>query len=223
MSLDLTTLLSFTLLWLAIVPTPGANMLMVTHVAMTRTGRHVALALLGNMLGIALLASLALLGWAAILEAFPWLRLGVTIFGGLYLMWFGWKLLDRARKPDSSSDAKSSREPVSTSLDFASARADYRKTIILGFVTALSNAQAILFITSIYAVTGILHANLATGLASIVIMIVCNSAYLGALGWLFRRSAIRNGYQRFRRYLEGVMGGLFVFFGARLLWRALGR
>ena len=119
MSLDLTTLLSFTLLWLAIVPTPGANMLMVTHVAMTRTGRHVALALLGNMLGIALLASLALLGWAAILEAFPWLRLGVTIFGGLYLMWFGWKLLDRARKPDSSSDAKSSREPVSTSLENA--------------------------------------------------------------------------------------------------------
>jgi len=210
LTFDLPTLLSFTLLWLAIVPTPGANALMVTHVAMTRTGRHVALALLGNILGIALLASLALLGWAAILEAFPWLRLGVTIFGGLYLMWFGWKLLDRSRKP-------------TPPLAAGSTPADYRKTVLLGFVTALSNAQAILFITSIYAVTGILHANLATGLASIVIMIVCNSAYLGALGWLFRRSAIRNGYQRFRGYLEGVMGGLFVFFGARLLWRALGR
>ena len=30
--LDLPTLASFTLLWLAIVPTPGANALMVTHV-----------------------------------------------------------------------------------------------------------------------------------------------------------------------------------------------
>lgn len=209
-TLDLPTLLSFTLLWLAIVPTPGANALMVTHVAMTRTGRHVALALLGNMLGIALLASLALLGWAAILEAFPWLRLGVTVFGGFYLMWFGWKLLDRARKPTPPLAARSTP-------------ADYRKTVLLGFVTAISNAQAILFITSIYAVTGILHANLATGMTSIVIMILCNATYLGALGWLFQRSAIRTGYQRFRRYLEGVMGGLFVFFGARLVWRALGR
>ena len=209
--LDLPTLASFTLLWLAIVPTPGANALLVTHVAMTRTGKHVAFALLGNLAGIALLASLALLGWAALLEAFPWLRLGVSIFGGLYLMWFGWKLVDRARNAPTA--ALSPRDTP----------ADYRKTVLLGFVTALSNAQAILFITSIYAVTGILNANLATGIASIVIMLSCNAAYLGMLGWLFRRETIRAGYARFRRVLEGTMGGLFIFFGGRLLWRALAR
>lgn len=209
--LDLPTLASFTLLWLAIVPTPGANALMVTHVAMTRTGRHVALALLGNMIGIALLASLALLGWAAILEAFPWLRLAVSVFGGLYLMWFGWKLVERSR---------SAHEAAAPS---AATPADARKTVLLGFVTAISNAQAILFITSIYAVTGVLNANLATGLASVVIMIACNATYLGALGWLFRREKIRAGYMRFRRVLEGTMGTLFVFFGGRLLWRALVR
>lgn len=210
LSLDLPVLVSFTLLWLAIVPTPGANALMVTHVAMTRTGRHVVLALLGNMAGIALLASLALLGWAAVLEAFPWLRLAVTIFGGLYLMWFGWKLIERSRSAPAAA--------ITTATP-----ADYRKTILLGFVTALSNAQAILFITSIYAVTGVLNANLATGLASIVIMITCNASYLGALGWLFRREKIRAGYARFRRGLEGTMGTLFLFFGGRLLWRALVR
>ena len=210
MLLDLPVLASFTLLWLAIVPTPGANALMVTHVAMTRTGKHVALALLGNMAGIALLASLALLGWAAILEAFPWLRLAVSVFGGLYLMWFGWKLIERAR---------TTHAPITP----AATPDDYRKTILLGFVTAISNAQAILFITSIYAVTGVLNANLPTGLASVVIMITCNATYLGALGWLFRREKIRAGYARFRRVLEGTMGTLFVFFGGRLLWRALVR
>jgi threonine efflux protein len=210
MPLDLPVLASFTLLWLAIVPTPGANALMVTHVAMTRTARHLALAIAGNMLGIALLATLALLGWAAVLETFPWLRLGVSIFGGLYLMWFGWKLIDRSRQPP---------PPLRTD----DTPADTRKTLLLGFVTALSNAQAILFITSIYAVTGILHANLATGFASILIMITCNTAYLGTLGWLFQRESVRKGYQRFRRALEGTMGVLFVFFGGRLLLKAIWR
>lgn len=210
LALDLSTLLSFTLLWLAIVPTPGANALMITHVAMTRSGKHVALALIGNLAGVASLAGLALIGWAAILNAFPWLRLGVTIFGGLYLMWFGWKLLDRARQPPPPLVARVTP-------------ADLRKTVLLGYVTALSNAQAILFITSIYAVTGILHANLATGLASVAIMLTCNGLYLAALGWLFQREAVRRGYQRFRRAFEGTVGALFLFFGGRLIWRALAR
>ncbi len=209
--LDLPTLASFTLLWLAIVPTPGPNVLMVTHVAVTRTPVHVAFAILGNLAGIALLASLALIGWAAVLEAFPWLRLGVSVFGGLYLMWVGWKLIERSRS------APSTLPPASDAPD------DYRKTALLGLVTALSNAQAILFITSIYAVTGILNANLATGLASIAIMLTCNASYLGALGWLFQRENIRLGYTRFRRVLEGSIGTLFIFFGGRLLWRALAR
>lgn len=211
MPLDLPTLASFTLLWLAIVPTPGPNVLMVTHVAVTRTSAHVAFAILGNLTGIALLASLALIGWAAVLEAFPWLRLGVSVFGGLYLMWVGWKLIGRARLAPSAL-------PLA-----ADAPDNYRKTALLGLVTALSNAQAILFITSIYAVTGILNANLATGVASIAIMLTCNATYLAALGWLFQREKIRLGYARFRRVLEGTIGTLFVFFGGRLLWRALVR
>lgn len=211
MTLDLPTLASFTLLWLAIVPTPGPNVLMVTHVAVTRTPAHVAFAILGNMAGIALLASLALIGWAAVLEAFPWLRLGVSVFGGVYLVWVGWKLIRRARMAPSALPSA------------ANAPDDYRRTFLLGLVTALSNAQAILFITSIYAVAGILNANLATGLASIAIMLACNASYLGMLGWLFQREAIRLGYARFRRVLEGTIGTLFVFFGGRLLWRALVR
>jgi threonine efflux protein len=214
-SLDLSVLSAFTLLWLAVVPTPGPNVLMVTHVAITRTPAHVAFAILGNLSGIALLASLALVGWAAVLEAFPWLRVGVNIFGGLYLMWVGSKLIRRARV-GSAVSASSTREAGNTT-------ADYRRTAVLGLVTALSNAQAILFITSIYAVTGVLNASVATGFATIVIMVCCNATYLGVLGWLFQREKMRAGYARFRGVLDGSIGTLFVLFGGRLLWRALAR
>lgn len=215
MTLDLSVLSTFTLLWLAIVPTPGPNVLMVTHVAVTRTPAHVAYAVFGNLSGIALLASLALVGWAAVLQTFPWLRLGISVFGGLYLVWVGWRLIQRART-GTVALASGPREAGATA-------ADYRRTTMLGFVTALSNAQAILFITSIYALTGVLNANIATGFATIVIMVCCNATYLGMIGWLFQREKMRLGYARFRGVLDGTIGTLFVLFGGRMLWRALVR
>lgn len=215
--LDARVLWSFTLLWLVVVPTPGANTLMVTHVAMTRTPVHVAAAIAGNMAGIVLLAGGALLGWAALLDAFPWLRLAVQMLGAAYLVYFGWRLIMRSRAPDTVPAAKAANAPASASVG------DLRRTLALGFLTSLSNAQAIAFITGIYAVTGILQANVATGLASVAIMIVCNASYLGMIGWLFRRPRVRVAYARFRRAIEGTVGGLFVVLGGRLLWRELAR
>ena len=223
---DLQVLSAFTLLWVAIVPTPGPNVLMVTHVAVTRTPAHIAYAIAGNLAGIGLLASLALIGWAAILQAFPWLRLGVSVFGGLYLMWVGARLIQRARNSGSAKAAPrqssgTGAEAPGNSVDKTGD--DYRRTVLLGFVTALSNAQAILLITSIFAVSGVLNANAATGLVTVAIMLGCNATYLSALGWLFQREKMRAGYARYRGVLEGLMGSVFMLFGGRMLWRALGR
>jgi threonine efflux protein len=211
--LDLAVLTTLTLLWIVIVPTPGANSLMVTHVALTRGSRHVVLALAGNMLGILLLASCALFGMAYVLEAFPWLRLTVHVLGGVYLVYFGLRLIRQSRRP----------APIPEPLQQESVtdRSTQWRAFVLGFLTAVSNAQAIVFITSIFAASGVLKANLATGLACIVIMLICNASYLAFLAWLFMRSAARQIYQRFHRILEATIGGLFVLFGARLAFREL--
>lgn len=220
-TLDLHILATFTLMWIVVVPTPGPNVLMVTHVAITRTPAHVAYAIAGNMAGIALLASLALIGWAAILEAFPWLRLGVSVFGGLYLVWMGARLVRKARRAGSAEAVPQSAPGLPAGP--GDARADYRRTALLGLVTALSNAQAILFITSFFAVAGVLNANAATGVATVLIILCCNASYLAALGWLFQREKMRAGYARYRGLLEGATGSLFILFGGRMLWRALVR
>jgi threonine/homoserine/homoserine lactone efflux protein len=217
-ALDLPVLASFALSWIVVVPTPGPNVLMVTHVAVTRTPAHVAYAIAGNMAGIALLACLALVGWAAILDAFPWLRLAVSFFGGLYLVWLGARLVRRARSGNGAT-MPTADGAMAAQRHFS----DYGRTAVLGLVTALSNAQAILFITSIYALTGVLNANAATGLATIGIMLACNASYLATLGWLFQRESVRSRYMRYRYLLDGTTGALFVGFGGRLLWRALAR
>lgn len=226
LTLDLHLLSAFTLLWLAIVPTPGPNALLVTHVAVTRTPAHLGYAIAGNVAGIAVLAALALVGWAAILQAFPWLRVTVNALGGLYLVWLGARLLQRAWR----NGGRAAAVPVPAAGDGAAGvrptpntPADYRRTALLGLATALSNAQAILFITSIFAVTGLLRANAATACAAVLIMVGCNAAYLAALGWLFRRERMRAGYARYRRVLEGTIGSVFLFFGGRMVLRALAR
>lgn len=214
MTIDFTVVAAFSVLWAAIVPTPGANSLMVTHIALTRGPGDIARAISGNMAGILLLAMCALLGMAIILNAFPWLRLAVHVFGGLYLIYFGALLLNRSRRADAANPAPDPEGPKQISG---------WKIFGLGFATALSNAQAIVFITSIFAVTGILKANLATGLVCIAVMIVMNSAYLGFLGWLFLRPTPRRLYLRFRRWIEATIGVLFTVFGLRLIIKELVR
>lgn len=212
-SIDPAVVAGFAVLWAAIVPTPGANSLMVTHVALTRGPAHLAWAIAGNMLGIALLALCALLGLAILLEAFPWARLAVNVVGGLYLVYFGARLVGRSRRP-----AGAAAPGAAPGGDTRLAR-----TFALGLATALANAQAIVFITSIFAVAGVVKAGLATGMVCIAAMIALNAAYLGFLGWLFMRPTPRRLYLRFRRFLEGTIGIVFAFFGLRLILRELVR
>ena len=217
MIIDSHALWTFSLLWIAVVPTPGANTLMVTHVAMTRSPAHVALAIAGNMCGIVLLAAGALLGWAAFLETFPWARRAVSILGAAYLVYFGVMLLGRGLRAPALASIASTSSTSGTPRDVAAPR--LRRSFALGFLTAVSNGQAIAFITGIYVVTGVLAANIATGLASVAIMVVCNATYLGLIGWLFRRERVRIFYAAYRRWIEGAVGALFVGLGGRLLWR----
>jgi threonine efflux protein len=206
---------AFFLLWLVIVPTPGANSLMVTHTALSRPAAHVALAITGNVAGILLLASAALLGWGALIETFPALRMAVHVLGGAYLIYFGSRLLQRSWWPPAITASVAESNVIT--------HTEPLKALTLGFVTALSNAQAILFITSIFAVSGVLTASAPTGLAVLATIAACNASYLGLLGWMFQRDSVRRRYQRFRRWFEGGIGVLFAGFGARLIWRELSR
>lgn len=202
----------FALMWAAIVPTPGANSLMLTHIALTQTSRHVGMAIAGNMCGILVLASAALAGMAGLLSAFPWLRLAIHILGAAYLVWFGARLLylGSLASTGGGNDGGGDSSPISLARAWS-----------LGILTQLSNAQAIVFITSIFAAAGVLDASVATGLVCIAAIIVMNASYLSGLGWLFRLPSVRKGYARWRAALLSAMGVLFAGFGVRLLWREL--
>jgi threonine/homoserine/homoserine lactone efflux protein len=218
LQLDTSILAVFTLLWLAIVPTPGPNSLLIMRLALTAGWRDVATALAGNLLAIASYALATLLGLSLLLAAAPSVRLGVYLLGGAYLVWVGLRLVGvgvrRSRHRDtdaglgSAANGSSEARPVD-------------RPFTQGVLTALANVQALFFLSSIFAGVGILRANLATGLAAVGIIVAGNGAYLSLLAWLLQRERPRAFYARYRGVMEIGFGMLFVLFGARLVWREL--
>jgi threonine/homoserine/homoserine lactone efflux protein len=209
MGLDHQVLWAFTLLWLAILPTPGANSLIIVHLALTSSWRSVAAALIGNLCGIACYAMATLLGLAWLLAAAPSVRLAIYGLGGLYLLWVGarlaWRGLKRAQEAE--------RMPAPAQAPSAAGAFAH------GLLTALSNVQALFFLASIFASVGVLSVNFATRLAVVAVIVVGNGAYLTLLAWLMRKPAVRNVYNRYQPGLEVVFGALFMLFGARLVAR----
>lgn len=210
LGIDLRTLSAFAALWLIVVPTPGPNSLMITHVALTQpSARPVAIALAGNLAGVGVWALSGLFGLVALLKALPAAALAVHLCGGAYLAWLGIKLW-RGR-----------RNRVAADDDAPEPRMSGRRAFGVGFGTALSNAQAVFFITSIFAVTGVATANLPTGLVAVAMLLALNGTYLWFLGWALQRRAARAFYERYRRWMERAFGAVFLFFGARLVLMAV--
>ena len=209
MPLDWPLLEVFALLWLAIVPTPGPNTLLILHLAVTATWRDVALALIGNLLAIAFYALATLLGISLLLAAAPSVRLAIHLLGGGYLVHVGIGLVraGSARRNIGASDA----EP--------SLRAE--RPFARGILTALANVQALLFLTSIFAAVGILASSPATKLAAVGIIVLLNGVYLGLLAWLLQRQTARAVFARYRPIMEIGFGLAFAAFGVRLVGREL--
>jgi threonine/homoserine/homoserine lactone efflux protein len=211
LQLDYALLLSFTLLWLAIVPTPGPNSLLIVHLALTAGWRDVAVALAGNLLAIAFYALATLLGLALLLAAAPSVRLGVYVLGGVYLMWAGARLVRSGlawRRADEAGAARTGpRQERGTSA------------FLQGVVTQLANVQALFFLASIFAAVGLLAANTATQIAAVGIILLANGAYLALLAWLMQRERPRAFYARNRDLMKIGFGLMFVVFGLRLVLR----
>jgi threonine/homoserine/homoserine lactone efflux protein len=211
--LDTAVLAAFTLLWLAIVPTPGPNTLLIVHLALTATWRDVAKALAGNLLAIAFYASATLLGLALLLAAAPSVRLGIYVAGGAYLLWVGVRLVRAGLARRRAGEA----EPILASPPSQRAGGPF----VQGVLTALANVQALFFLASIFAGVGLLAANAETRLAAVGVIVVANGAYLALLASLLQREGPRGFYARHRGAMEIGFGLLFSAFGARLVLREL--
>src|SRR5687767_3675812 len=123
------------LLHVAVLLSPGANVLVVSQLAASDRARSAAFAAVGITVGAGVWATCAVLGVNALFQAFPGLRLALQIAGGLYLLYVAQGLW--------RSNNAFAHGHVTSVSSWAALR--------LGLLTNLTNPKAALFFGSVFA------------------------------------------------------------------------
>lgn len=203
-----------------IILLPGPNSLYVLSVATARGVRAGYQGAFGVFLGDTILLALTALGAAGLLRTHPAMFLVVKYVGAAYLTWVGLNLIRtaiqkwRAGTPVAVDSAAAVNEMV------AHMQQPFRRALVI----SLLNPKAILFLLSFfvqfidpaYATPAVPFLILGT------IIMVLSALYLSAL--IFAGARLAQGFSRRKRLsasLSSAVGGLFVWFGAKLATASL--
>jgi len=203
-----------------IILLPGPNSLYVLSVATARGVRAGYQGAFGVFVGETILLCLTALGAASLLRTHPALFMVVKYAGAAYLTWVGINLIRGAIAKWRSGT------PVDVDADAAVSQmvANLQQPFKRALVISLLNPKAILFLLSFFvqfidptydtpAVPFLILGGIIMGLSAL---------YLSAL--IFAGARLAQGFSRRKRLsssLSGAVGGLFMWFGAKLATASL--
>jgi threonine efflux protein len=196
-----TTLATIWVLHIVAMVSPGANFLLVSQLAASNNTRNALRAAAGVAVGAAIWSASAVLGMHAVFSAFPSVRLGLQLMGGVYLLWLASRLW-RAGTPD---------------LGDAGAAMSGWTAFRRGFLTNITNPKSALFFGSVFAASFPANPSHTLQVAAVA-MIVCNAlTWHTLLAYLFSRPRVRQAYARHKDRANRVAGVLLCGMGASLL------
>lgn len=202
-----------------IILLPGPNSLYVLSVATARGVRPGFQGAFGVFVGDTILLALTALGAASLLRTHPAIFMVVKVAGAAYLSWVGLNLLRGALAGFRSTQAPIEQNTVASSSQAPSAAAHLQRPFRRALVISLLNPKAILFLLSFfvqfidpaYAQPEVPFLILST------ILMVFSAVYLTAL--IFAGARLAQTFSERRRLsagLSSLVGGLFLWFGAKL-------
>ncbi|MCG8492795.1 MAG: LysE family transporter [Sneathiellales bacterium] len=204
---DFSSLFTIALAFIIAVATPGPATLAVATISMS-SGRKPGLMFgLGLSAGLAFWGLVAATGLGAILQASTYALTALKILGGLYLLWLA---LNAAR---------SASRKNSVLKEVTQAKHNFRRGLLLN----LSNPKAVVAWMAVLALglgneQSSLHIFIAAG-TCILLGILINCGY----ALIFSTPGAMKGYQKTRRWIEGVVAGLFAIAGFGLIRSAFAR
>lgn len=199
--------LTIALVQIIALMSPGPDFFFVSQTAVSRSRKQAFFGVVGITLGIAVWAAFALLGLQLLFQQLAWLQRLLTIAGGLYLAWMGVKMLRGAWGAPATGVEPAQRLQQG---DMATLRA--------GLLTNLANPKALVYFGSVFsAFLGDRVSNGARwGIWSLVV--VETLVWFSLVAALFAMPAMRRGYLRLSRWIDGVAGAVFVAFGLHLIF-----
>ena len=205
---------------LGIILLPGPNSLFVLSVATVRGVKAGYQGAMGVFVGDTILLLLTALGAASLLRTYPALFMVVKYAGAAYLTWVGVNLFIAAvKKWRSNSPVDMSADPAG-----AQATANLQQPFKRALVISLLNPKAILFLLSFFVqfIDPSYDTPAVPFLILSAIIMVFSALYLSAL--IFAGARLAQGFGRRKRLsasLSSAVGGLFVWFGAKLATASL--
>jgi threonine efflux protein len=200
----LTTLVTIWLLHAAALLTPGANVLLVSHLAASGDRASAVYAAIGVTIGAVIWSTAAALGVGALFAAVPPARLLLQVAGAVYLLYVASRLW-RSRAP-----------PASNPGSLPAARA-----LRLGLLTNLSNPKSALFFGSVFSAALPAHPGVEV-ISSVVALVVTNAlCWHLLLAYLFSRREVQAGYAAQRGLFARLAGAVVGALGLSLLVAAL--
>ena len=203
-----------------IILLPGPNSLYVLSVATARGVRAGYQGAFGVFVGDTILLALTALGAASLLRTHPALFMVVKYAGAAYLTWVGINLIRGAIAKWRSGT------PVDVDADAAVTQmvSNLQQPFKRALVISLLNPKAILFLLSFF--VQFIDPTYDTPAVPFLILggiiMVLSALYLSAL--IFAGARLAQGFSRRKRLsssLSGAVGGLFMWFGAKLATASL--
>ncbi|WP_148875364.1 threonine export protein RhtC [Serratia marcescens] len=199
--------LTVALVHLIALMSPGPDFFFVSQTAASRSRREAMMGVVGISLGIVVWAGVALMGLHLILQKMAWLHQIIMVGGGIYLCWMGWQLLRSAR-------AQQAQPTVEAQVALPKAG----RSFIRGFLTNLSNPKAVIYFGSVFSlfVGDSVGAGARWGL--FLLIVAETFIWFSLVAVVFALPAMRRGYQRLAKWIDGVAGVLFTGFGLHLIF-----
>lgn len=188
---------------------PGPDFFFVSQTAVSRSRREAMMGVVGISLGVMVWAGVALLGLNLILQKMAWLHQIIMVGGGLYLCWMGWQLLRSARAQNAQTTPT---EEVAVVLPKAG------RSFIRGLLTNLSNPKAVIYFGSVFSL--FVGEDVGAGARWGLFMLITGETFIwfSLVAVVFALPAMRRGYQRLAKWIDGVAGVLFTGFGLHLIF-----
>lgn len=210
-----------------IILLPGPNSLYVLSVATARGVRAGFKGAYGVFVGDTILLLCTALGAAGVLRTYPAMFMVVKYVGAAYLAWVGFNLLRAAliglrSQPDALAGVSSASSPVVSmaAADAAHLQRPFRRALVI----SLLNPKAILFLLSFFVQfidTSYAHPEVPFLILSAILM-TFSALYLSVL--IVTGAKLAQGFAQRKKLsagLSSLVGGLFVWFGAKLATASL--
>jgi threonine efflux protein len=185
---------------------PGPSFIIVTSYAVAGSRRSGLLVACGILAATMVWAVLAALGLGAFVTRFPAIYTALQLAGAGYLIWLGGKMLVSAIRARATARADLNPTPVAA-----------WEALRAGFLTNMTNPKSIAYYSSVFVVMIPQGAPDWLFVAAVMVALSVSAAWWITLAAVFSVTRVRRIYDRAKRAIDAVMGGVLICLGARLV------